>query len=301
MTWLAGTWSQFTLGYEKRRDELESTSTGDHSADINAWYIQDEIAAGESLIIVIGQRYDDHSVYGDQWSPRASARYLFSGSGTILRLSYGESFRGPTFNDLYWPNVGWAMGNPDLVPETAKEYEAGLEQQLGTGNVLKVTGFERKVKDLIDWKEFAPFQYRPENIGRATIKGAEAEALLRFAATSSFAVNYTYLNPVDETTGEKIYYTIPKEQIKGTLIFAVDQDVYITAEGRSVKNYVKAGEPKWQYSVYDAKIAQKIGRKGAARGEIYFAMLNIFDRKYENARGYPMPPKEIRGGLTVPF
>jgi outer membrane receptor protein involved in Fe transport len=110
------------------------------------------------------------------------------------------------------------------------------------------------------------------------------------------------MNPIDDIAREKIYSTIsPKNQIKGRLTVAVDADVYITAEGRSVENYVRPGDPVWKYSVYDAKIAQKIGKKGAARGEIYFAMTNLFDRKYENAKGYPMPPREIRGGLTVPF
>jgi outer membrane cobalamin receptor len=110
------------------------------------------------------------------------------------------------------------------------------------------------------------------------------------------------MNPIDEVERTKIYSTIsPRNQFKGRMTVAVDADVYITAEGRSVENYVLPGDPEWKYSVYDGKIAQKIGKKGTERGELYFAMTNIFDRKYENAKGYPMPPREIRGGLTVPF
>jgi outer membrane cobalamin receptor len=299
-TWVAAPWSVFTLGYEARRNSLESTDSGQHAVSNNAWYIQDEIPAGESFLFVVGQRYDDHSVYGDQWSSRASGRYLVRGSGTIIRLSYGESFRGPTFNDLYWSDP-FSTGNPDLKPEKAKEYEAGIEQSLGGGSTFRSSYFERKVSDLIVWN-FMTFPMRPENIGKATIKGVEAETELRFSETAVFALNYAYMNPIDDIAREKIYSTIsPKNQIKGRLTVAVDADVYITAEGRSVENYVRPGDPVWKYSVYDAKIAQKIGKKGAARGEIYFAMTNLFDRKYENAKGYPMPPREIRGGLTVPF
>lgn len=301
VTWIAGAWSAFTIGYETRDDELNSTASGDHATTTDSFYLQDEIAAGSSFGMVVGTRYDKHSVYGEQWSPKASARYLLGNGGTIIRVSYGESFRGPTFNDLYWPNTGWAMGNPDLKPETAKEYEAGIEQALGKGSMIKITGFKREVENLIDWQEFAPWQWRPENVGRATIKGAEAEAVFRAADGFSLSANYTYMNPVDETTGEKIYYTIPKEQIRGALTIAVADDVSLTAEGRSVKNYVMDGEPTWRYSVYDAKISQKIGRKGTERGEIYFAMTNVFDRKYESVRGYPMPPREIRGGMMIPF
>jgi vitamin B12 transporter len=200
---------------------------------------------------------------------------------------------------LYWKDA-WSEGNPDLKPESSKEYEAGIEQPFGKGNVIKFTQFERKVTDLIRW-DFMAFPMRPENIGKADIKGREVEATFRFSDSVVLSANYAYTNPVDEVTGEKIYYTIPKTQIKGRLTFAVDADTYISVDGRSVENYVKPGEPEWHYSVFDAKIAEKIGKKKGAGGEIYVGMKNIFDRKYEVARNYPMPPKEIYGGAMFPF
>ena len=301
LSWLAGPWSLVTLGYEVRKDDIDSTTSGVHSATTDAWYIQDEIAVGDALIVVVGDRHDDHSVYGGQHSPRASARYRFSGAGTILRASAGKSFRAPTFNDLYY-NDGFFSGNPNLRPETAKEYEAGIEQPLGGGNSIKVTGFERKVKDLISWQS----GLSPVNIDQADIKGIEAEAVARPSKDTALSLNYTYMKPIDETTGLVIPYTIPKKQLKGSLTVAVDADVYITADGRAVENYVNPGSPQWRYSVYDAKIAQRIGKKGARAGEIYFAMTNIFGRKYDSIKDpsfgdYPGAPKEIRGGITYPF
>jgi outer membrane cobalamin receptor len=230
-----------------------------------------------------------------------SGRYHVKGSGSTIRLSYGESFRGPTLNDLYWSSPD-AVGNPNLRPEKAKEYEAGIEQSMGGGSIFKAAYFERKVQDLIDWQYNTLFLYEPVNIGKATITGVEAETSLRLSATSHFALNYTYLSPIDEVARMKIYSTImPKNQFKGALTLAVDKDVYLTVSGRSVENYVRTGDPEWKYSVYDAKIAERIGRPGGVNAELYFAMTNIFDRKYENIHGYPMPPKEIRGGLTVQY
>jgi len=81
----------------------------------------------------------------------------------------------------------------------------------------------------------------------------------------------------------------------------LDADVHLYTEARAVENYVLPGAPAWRYTVVDAKLAQKFGRRADAKGEIYFAMTNIFDRKYEAVMGYPMPPKEIRGGITIPF
>ncbi|MHB8843406.1 MAG: TonB-dependent receptor plug domain-containing protein [Nitrospirota bacterium] len=297
VAWLTSSWNLLTLGIETRRDSLTSTDSGEHVTSSEGMYLQDELSLGESLIVVIGDRYDKHSVYGKKSSPRASARYLISGSGTIIRASAGKSFRAPTFNDLYWLDA-WSHGNPELRPESSNEYEAGIEQPFGKGNVIKFTQFRRKVTDLIRW-DYMAFPMFPENIGKADIKGYEAEGMFRLSDSVVLSANYAYTNPVDEATGEKIYYTIPEKQIKGRLTVAVDTDTYISVEGRAVENYVPAGEPVWHYSVFDAKIAEKIGKKQG--GEIYFGMKNIFDRKYEVARNYPMPPKEIYGGFMLPF
>lgn len=300
VNWLAGSWSHFSLGYERRKDRLSSTDSGEHGTTNDAWFLQDEMSLGDALIVVVGGRKDKHSVYGDRFSPRTSARYLFAGSGTIIRASYGKSFRGPTFNDLYWKD-SYSMGNSDLKPESAREYEAGIEQLLGAGNRVKVAGFKRKVTDLINWNRMVSLS-RPENVGKADIKGVEAEAAFRLSDTMGLGANYTYLKALDVTTGDKIYSTLyPKNQVKGHLDIILDTDVHLFTEARVVEHYAPAGASAWRYTVVDAKLAQKFGRRADAQGEIYFAMTNIFDRKYEAVKGYPMPPKEIRGGITIPF
>jgi vitamin B12 transporter len=321
MTWLLNSWNLLTFGYESRRSDLDSTDAGIHAASNEAAYMQDEISIGDSLIVVIGDRYDKHSIYGDKASPRASARYLIKGTGTIFRASAGKSFRPPTFNDLYWPSSFFidsgttfiTQGNPNLIPESAREYEGSIEQSLGKGSMLKVTGFRRKVDNLIYWTSSqtnaTTFVTMPQNIGKADIKGWEAEVAFRFADAVVFGANYTYMNPVDETTGQQIYYTIPKSQAKGHVTISLDADTYLYVEGRSVDNYVQPGQPDWHYSVVDAKIAEKIGKKASIKGEVFFAMSNIFDRQYDSIRSlsggfrfdYPAPPREIRGGVTLSF
>ena len=301
LTWLIASWNQLTAGYELRRDRLNSfdaqNGTAEHAASLNAFYFQDEISIGEPLIIVIGGREDDHSVYGRKFSPKVSGRYSLKSTGTIFRASYGKSFRAPTFNDLYF-NTSWAVGNPNLKPESAKEYEGSVEQQLGKEITVKIAGFDRRVTDLIQWN-WTVFPMQVENIGKAHIRGYEAEATYRIATVITLLANYTYINPVDEVTGEKIYYTIPKKQLKGAVTVSPEKNTYLTVEGRAVENYVRSGEPVWRYSVYDAKIAEKLSQWKSA--EVYFAMTNIFDRKYETVQGYPMPPREVRGGLSFSY
>jgi len=83
-------------------------------------------------------------------------------------------------------------------------------------------------------------------------------------------------------------------------------------EGRSVKNYLKPNEDEWKYSTLDGKITRKVVFGQSMKGEVFFGMNNILDRKYSVVRtynfstgdhsgDYPMPPKEIYGGMTVQF
>ncbi len=311
INWLANSWNAISVGAEARKDHVKSTDSGDHDTRLLAGYLQDEISIGEPLILVLGGRYDSHSVYGDQFSPKASARYRIASTGTIFRASAGKSFRAPTFNDLYWTDAYGDIGNPNLKPETAKEYEGGIEQFLGKNVDVKVTGFERKVKDLIDWQQYAPFQYQPVNIGRAKIRGVEAEATAKPAEGLTVAANYTYMNPIDEVSGAKIY-TVPQQQLKGWLSLTLATKTTLYLEDRMVKNYIKQNEDEWKYFVMDGKITQKVVFGQGMKGEVFFGMNNIFDRKYSVVRtydfstgghsgDYPMPPKEIYGGVAVQF
>lgn len=299
--WMVNSWNQLSLGVEAKEDHLASTDAGEHTASLQATYLQDEISIGEPLIVVIGGRNDSHSVYGDKFSPRASARYLIAGSGTIIRASAGDAFRAPTLNDLYWSFDGFEVGNPNLKPETSKEYEGGVEQPFGKGNTVKLTAFERKVKDLIQWQPDANFVYSPVNIGKARITGYEAEAKLVPVEQLTWAVNYTYLDPVDEITGEKIYYVIPETQIKSYMNLSLFSKTNLYIEGRIVKNYVKPGESSWQYEVADAKITQPVSFGQHMKGEAFIGEKNIFGRQYSTVKGYPMPRAEVFGGVAVRF
>jgi len=312
---LAGSWNVLTVGGESRRDRLDSTSSGNHEATLEAAFIQDEISMGESVILVLGGRNDKHSVYGSKWSPKASGRYLLSSSGTIVRASYGKSFRAPTFNDLYWPYSSSTFGgidyitegNSGLKPETAEEYEGGLEQSLGKGNSVKVTGFRRKVKNLIQWYETITAttdQFQPRNIGSARISGYEAEAKFAFAETSLWTVNYTRLFPVDEATGERITTTaspMADMQLGSTFVTALDKHTVLALDGHWIKNYVQTNKPRWQYYTIDGKITDTVVARKDMKTDVFVGVKNMLNREYEVSKGYPMPKREVYGGLAFQF
>jgi vitamin B12 transporter len=312
VNWLAAPWALITnvltVGAEARGDHLESSDAGDHSASLHAFYVQDEISIGEPFIFVLGGRYDNHSVYGDNFSPRASARYLITSTGTIFRVSAGQAFRAPTFDDLFWPDTSWAKGNQDLKPEKSVEYEGGIEQSLGKGRSIRFSVFERHAKDLIVWKPIDsnnPFKWHPDNFGSARISGYEAEAKATFFDMLVWGVNYTYLNTSDQDTGDYIPGA-PAEQFKSYLnitIPTVKTNVYI--EGRYVRNYwvqsLGTSNPTSHYGVADVKILQPVTLGSYIKTDLFLGIKNITNRSYQASGGYPMPPTEVYVGLTARF
>jgi outer membrane cobalamin receptor len=196
-------------------------------------------------------------------------------------------------------------GNPNLKPEEAREYEVSVEQPIVNKYLLKAAAFERKIDNLISWPETVPapltLRYSPVNIGKAEITGYEAEATAAPFEWLSLSVNYTYLKPIDETTGKKIYYTIPSDQWKSHINIVLPSKTNIYIEGRWVKNYVPEGNPLWRYGVVDGKITQPVELSQNLKADIFIGIKNAFDREYEVVRYYPMPPKEVYGGVAVKF
>ena len=174
---------RLTLGGEAYRDWLESTSTnGGHHQTRWAGYGQDTILLPAKVLLELGLRYDAHSDFSNEASPRA-ALVLPVTSSTRLRLSAGRSYRAPTLNDRFYSDSYGFHGNPDLKPETAWEYELGIEQQLGSRGHLSLAAFRRDVRDLIQWQPVDPNNvygpWSPQSIGQARVWASAADLAYR--------------------------------------------------------------------------------------------------------------------------
>jgi outer membrane cobalamin receptor len=307
--WLTAPWSfltnNLTLGAEARADHLESSDAGEHSTSLRAVYIQDEISFGEPFILILGGRYDDHSVYGNKFDPRVSVRGLIPQTGTIFRASGGQAFRAPTFDELYWPKTMFTQGNKNLKPETSREFEGGIEQPLGKGHSVKFTVFERHAKDLIVWMPDSTFVWKPTNFGSARTSGYEAEAKFTLLDALIWGINYSHMNTSNQDAGEPIIGA-PAEQVKSYLNITlpkVKTNIYV--EGRYVRNYwipsLGVSNPSSHYGVADIKISQPLTVGPYIKTDLFIGVKNIANRSYQVSGGYPMPPTEVYGGLTVKF
>jgi len=183
-----------------------------------AAYLQDEIQLTDKFFLVPSVRYDHHSSFGGEASPKLGITYNLSKNFRI-KINYGHGYRAPTIFELY-ANMNRAMGgmqveylgNADLQPETANNFDFGFEAETGKGSG-KLNYFHSNVSDLINAKTFYSgyvpgigrvLKFKYENIDAAKIDGIEGEATYQFDNNWSIKTNYTYLRAIDKATDNRL-------------------------------------------------------------------------------------------------
>ncbi len=287
----------FTVGAEIINERVISTDIGNKHRNRIGAFLQDELSINDDFLITAGIRYDDYN-NGNRMTPRLSI-LLRPISGTTIRASAGKGFRIPTLNELYWPDMIWAVGNPDLKPEKSTEYELSVEQQFGENVKAKVLGFYKKVKDLIEWEEVSPWRWMPVNIGKARIRGIEMEAEINFGKVD-LLLSYTYQDPEDLENDKKIIDR-QRHDFNANIVYTSDNGLTVSLEGNYTSNYVSTTGNHKCYFIMNAKLSQKFNISKTIKGTVYLKGRNILDREYEVTKGYPMPGQQLIAGVTVEF
>ncbi|WP_144162155.1 TonB-dependent receptor domain-containing protein [Paraburkholderia sp. BCC1885] len=105
------------------------------------------------------------------------------------RLSYGNAFRLPTFDDLYYPG----FGNPDLLPERSDTVEAALDANTAFGTFTAAL-YDTRVHNLITYNSET---FLPANVGRARIQGIDLSYKGTIGKSTPVSLAIGILNPQD--------------------------------------------------------------------------------------------------------
>lgn len=63
---------------------------------------------------------------------------------------------------------------------------------------------------------------------------------------------------------------------------------------------LQAGDPRC-YFLLDGTLSQKVKLSNGFTGEIFIIGKNILDRDFQTETGYPMPPVQFIGGISLNF
>lgn len=146
----------FTVGAQYWDAEMiEGLSAEPFVHDQTAVFFEDEWQLLNPLALTIGARYDDHTVFGSNVSPRAYLVYNATDSLTV-KGGVSKGYKAPTLDQLAEGINGFGgqgtiplVGTPTLEPETSTNYELGFHYNPGTGVTANATVFQSRFEDKI--------------------------------------------------------------------------------------------------------------------------------------------------------
>ena len=229
----------------------------------------------------------------------------------FLRLMYKETFRMPTFNDLYY----FRSGNKNLRPERAHEYNAGLTWQaprMGCIEVLTLTA-DGYFNDVTDKIVAFPTTYvwKMANYGRVHITGLDATLTAQCRITPRIALHigtsYTLQHAIDVTDPEAQGYRV---QLPYTPVHSGSGRLLLTTPWVNVGYSVIAASERYSMSEQTARYRMApyadhtitLSRTFALRTAsltLQAEAINLTDAQYEVIQYYPMPGRQFRLSLTV--
>ena len=295
----------------------------------------------DAVTTTLGARYDDNSVYGESFTPRASLGYT-PHHDTTWELSYGESFLAPSPFYAY-ENYGsfltdgsdisffMHVPNPELQPEELKALELSLNHRWSERLDLSATIYRQRVAGLIAQtntpgvvSDFVPggtifYTTHNNNVGTLEVDGVE----LSFNYMRRWnGIDIAWWGSLTHLDGE-LHRPGGAETIPAP---------YTTEHGLKSgltlnwgNRYILSPRLRWIGESYGGEDVWAPGGGGATDGyvvvdlhmeardllpglDLTLAVANLFDERYHNAgdggRAFdatPQDPRAIQLGLNYRF
>lgn len=224
-------------------------------------------------------------------------------AGVSLRAFAKQSYRMPTFNELYYTDVGRA----DLKAERASQVSLGASFERG-GLLLTADAYYNYVKDkIVAYPRGQQFRWTMLNLGRVQIRGIDLTGLYTLSPAKDLTLTlrgqYTLQRAIDVTSPSDSYYRhqIPyTPRHSGSLTFtalwrewSLHCSWLCVGERWSRQENIRAYRMgRWQttdlaigYDVWKMRVQAEVN--------------NLFDQHYDVIVNYPMPGRNFRVSLTL--
>ena len=273
-----------------------------------------------------GERHSRNSSR-HEFTPAVFASYkAVAGERNMLnfRSFVKRAFRMPTFNDLYYTD----MGNASLRPEMVDQYDLGFQYTYAGSNKralfhgfnLSADGYYNHVTDKIIAVPKGNGQYRwmMMNLGQVRIWGADVTAQANFRLPGDVYLDaslaYTFQSARDFSDPTDI--ADEAGTYKGQIAYIPRHSGSVVVHGawRSIDlnySFIYVGERYDNSSNIRANYVQPwythdlsagyTWRINATKMKVQVEVNNLFNQQYEVIRNYPMPGRNYKLTLSVEF
>jgi outer membrane cobalamin receptor len=250
-----------------------------------------------------------------------------------LNAFYKQSYRYPTFNDLYYTD----LGNADLRPELARQHSVEIayrikNEELKIKNsccydiLLSAAYYYNRVTDkIIAYPKGQQFRWTMLNLGTVKINGVDAHAdvslYLPLQFTLRSRLNYTYQTAIDVTDPNDTYYGHQIPYIpwhSGSAVVGLDWQsrrgdhygfnysfIYVGERYSQQENIVYNYVQPWYthdlsiYGEWCFRAPRDNSRVWGLKANL--EINNLLGQDYEVIQNYPMPKQNVRCTVAVTY
>ncbi|MBU3958527.1 MAG: TonB-dependent receptor, partial [Candidatus Omnitrophica bacterium] len=285
-------------GFDWTENLNDSSQSAKHKYIVRAGYLENQLNLGDKFKINFGARLDDYSNFGTEFNPSFSFLYKFNGDLKLHGL-ISRSFRAPTFNDLYYPDVGWAVGNPNVNPEKGITGELGIKTKINKYILSDFTYYRSDYDNLINWADPGTGKWEPANVNSAIIDGIEFKNKIYLLNDLELDLDYSFLRAKNEKTHRYLVYQ-PKHKLDCSLKYKDLNGFLFELKGQFTDRrfydedntiYVK------RFFVLGLNASKKVG----SNVTYLISIGNLLNRKYQVLRDFPMPGFSLTSSVKVEF
>lgn len=286
------------IGIDLNNVTLESNNLGSRQRFVATMFLEHRMEFFDRRFnLTPGIQLNQYSDFGFNLLPGLDMGYTLSDQ-VVLISSLGYTYRVPTFTDLYYTDPV-NVGNPDLRPEYAMNYELGIKTRRTTFFGAEISLFYRDGYDMIDWTRASDQDpWQPVNVLNLDMAGVD----------SRFSFDFTSLtgNPTSLVNDLQIAYTFIEATAKapetGLSRYALENLRHQLRAGLNL-NYGARIKHNISYGYYDrvnledyAIVDSRIRYQGD-RLAIFADLTNIFDVRYQETNLVVMPGRWFKLGV----
>lgn len=276
-----------TLGTDYRVDEIDGSTQYNKNSRYDVGVFGElHSKLFDNHFINASLRWDENQAFGDYVTGNIGWRFNWL-HGLSAFASFGNAFKAPTFNDLYYPLPrSWGGGNPNLKPEESTTVETGLAGNHDWGR-WELRAYHTDIDHLIAFGSTGM-----ENIDKAQIDGIEAEIGAEFLGWNHKLTgnllsprdrinNTRLLRRSDKTLSYDLSKTLGAFDFGATVLAQSDRPDrdYFTWEPTKVAGFV----------TLDFRSAYHIDKNWMISGKLN----NILDKHYQTVSNYNMADRNF--------
>lgn len=298
-----------TFSYGVDFDRENATVAGKRrSRDNTGYYVQQQFGLWNHLDVTAGVRIEDNDSFGTSTNPRLGVSLRLR-PATRLRFTAGTGIKEPNFTENF-SESSFFLGNPDLLAERSRSWEAGIEQTFFRNRLTAdLAWFDNRFRNLIELVGQPDGSSRYQNIGREFARGLELRMRARMQRVTA-ETNYTYLDGHIQESMQTSFPFRPGDPLLRRPRHS--GDVALTWTGakwtafwatrfvgrRADSDFFTFQIPLTRnprYSASDASFTYDFVRQLS----VFVRLENIFDRDYQEVLGYEALGRSIIVGTKI--